>query len=348
MGEYELVLFLTENKISVMEVDLNSKSKIIGFHGEDYFQYDKLDDIDDFYKNITDTYNVDDLSELNTNVFLIDCGMEQKTKWHLIDKLRSCECLNVNNLSCLLPILLSKKGLLQVGKQIVVELLDEKYAYICDDEYHVEELVTRGKKAQQVLDIEDFSFIAVWEGSITQEPNNDYKEEIDKLKQELDTQKRDYDNKSIEYQKQLEQYDITCKSWEEKYEELKRNTTDLVRKNSEKITQDIINRRRLITTDGKISIENRILQIIVENGDNVKSNQIVGNLIRERGGEDVLAKVYAPRTGKIVWLLLDGDDLGANWGKHQTVLGVVGDENDNEDDMVKWAKNYIDEFGWLK
>lgn len=149
MVEYELVIFLTGNRISVMEVGLNSKSKIIGFHGENYYQYDKIDDIDDFYKNITDTYNVDDLSELSTNVFLIDCGMEQEIKWHLIGKLKSCECLNINDLSCLLPILLSKKGLLQVGKQIVVEFLDEKYAYICDDEYHVEELSTRGKKFKQ-------------------------------------------------------------------------------------------------------------------------------------------------------------------------------------------------------
>ena len=149
MVEYELVIFLTGNRISVMEVGLNSKSKIIGFHGENYYQYDKIDDIDDFYKNITDTYNVDDLSELSTNVFLIDFGMEQEIKWHLIGKLKSCECLNINDLSCLLPILLSKKGLLQVGKQIVVEFLDEKYAYICDDEYHVEELSTRGKKFKQ-------------------------------------------------------------------------------------------------------------------------------------------------------------------------------------------------------
>ena len=190
--------------------------------------------------------------------------------------------------------------------------------------------------------MKDFSFIAVWEGNISQSDNNDYKEEIDKLKATLDTQKNDYDNKIKDYKRQLEEYDKKCSSFKEKYEQ---ETAELVRKNNEEITQDIIDRRRLITIS--TDFMKRFIKIMVENGDTVTSNQIIGNLMRKRGTEDVESEIFAPRSGKLVWLLLDGDEISGCFGEYQVVLGVVGDESDNEDDMIKWAKNRIDEYGYL-
>ena len=331
MGEYELVIFLTGNRISVMEVDLKSKSKIIGFHGEDYYQYDKIDDIDDFYKNITDTYNVDDLSELSTNVFLIDCGMEQETKWHLIDKLKSCECLNINNLSCLLPILLSKKGLLQVGKQTVVEFLDEKYAYICDDEYHVEELSTRGKKAQQVLNLEDFSFIAVWEGNLASGNNNDFEKKMIEAESKWEVQKKDF-------QSEIATLNETIKTLECKYKEVQDDLQKRLNEEKDNISQERVSNRRLITVD--IEYNTRFIKEEVKNGENVSPNQRIGSFIYRREYQDETEQIYAPRAGKLVWLFLDGDEMCyvKMYEKKKVTLGVVGDEDDNEEDMIKWAK----------
>ena len=80
MDDYKLIMFFNDDKIYVMEVGLDGHTKHVGFQGEDYFHYNRNEDIDDFYKNLTDTYNVDVISELDTNIFLIDCGMESKAK----------------------------------------------------------------------------------------------------------------------------------------------------------------------------------------------------------------------------------------------------------------------------
>lgn len=333
MGEYDLVLFLTSKKFSVMEVDLNGKSKTIGFHGDEYYQYDKFDDIDEFYKNLTDTYNVDNLSELSTNIFLIDCGIEQKAKWHLINKLNSCESLNINNLSCLLPILLSKKGLLQVGKQVVVEFLDEKYAYICDDEYHVEELTTRGKKAQQTLMKEDFSFIAVWEGNLSQNNNGYIDDKLKEAAAALEIQKNDYENKITELNRTIESLKSECDSIRSKLETLS-NIHD------QKASNDIINNRRIVKA--VFSHFGNIVKEEVENGAIVKANQRIGGLFRNRNKPVIEKELYAPRAGKVAWLLLDGDqpfgEFDDIYQKREMIVAVVGDESDNINDMIEWIK----------
>lgn len=334
MGEYELVVFLTDNKIYVMEVDFNSKTKLIGFHGEDFFHYENDVDLDDFYKNITDTYNVDDLSDLNTNVFLIDCGMDSEIKWYLIDKLKSCECLNFNSISCLLPILLSKKGLLQVGKQIVVEFLEEKYTYICDDEYHVEELATRGKNAKEILKMEDFSFIAVWEGSLSQNNTDEIEDKLREATSALNIQKETYENKIIELNRTIESLKNECDS-------INVQLQTILKKQDEKIAQDIIKNRRIIKAE--FSYFGNIIKEEVKNGDIVKVNQRIGGLFKERKNPRIYEEIYAPRDGKVAWLLLDGDEpfgeyadiYHSNW----MIVAVVGDESDNVDDMIKWVKD---------
>ena len=332
MGEYELIVFLTENKIYVMEVDFNSKSKVIGFHGEDFFHYENDVDLDDFYKNITDTYNVDDLSELNTNVFLIDCGMDSEIKWYLIDKLKSCECLNFNSISCLLPILLSKKGLLQVGKQIVVEFLDEKYAYICDDEYHVEELATRGKKPKEILKLEDFSFIAVWEGSLSQNNTDEIEDKLREATSAFNTQKEMYENKIIELNRTIESLDSECNSIKIQLQ--------AVSERKKKLSQDLINTRRIVKA--YFSDNGRYIKEEVKNGDIVKVNQRIGGLYSNRKDPDIKTEIHASRDGKIAWLLLDGDEPFdesiETWNSRCMIVAVIGDESDNVDDMITWIR----------
>ena len=334
MGEYDLVMFLQDNKIFVMEVDFNSNSKIIGFHGEDYFHYDNAVDIDDFYKKLADTYNVDNLSELDTKVFLIDCGMEDGIKWSLIDKLKSCEYLNIVNISCLLPILLSKKGLLQVGKQIVVEFLEGKYAYICDDEYHVEELATRGKKAKEILKMEDFSFIAVWKGNLTNGNNDDWEEKILEEQSKWDIKKKDLENEISSLNNTIETLENQCK---ELQDELQNN----LKGENNKISQDKVNNRRLVKCLREdLGYKCRFIHQEVKNGEIVEVNQKIGAFIYTREYQDESRAIYAPRAGKLFWILLDGDDIYENaiFQDDVCILGVVGDEEDNENDMIEWAK----------
>ena len=348
MGEYELMMFLTADEIYVMEVDLAGNTKSVGFQGEECFHYEKIEDIDGFYNSLTEKYNVDNLSDLDARLHLIDCGMDKEIKWYLLDKLRSIEVLNFIDIANIIPILLSKKGLLQVGEQVVVEFLGKKYAYICDNNYRIEELSTRGKKAQQVLKQEEFAFMAVWEGNLSQ----GNKEKELKLENQVNELQTEIDKQKVSYDESVKELDNRCKSLEDENNLLKKQIQEMNRKKDEAASQEMISHRRIIKRPEKGI--GRFVKLDVKNGAIIKANQKIGVLMFERFDSNLSNSksfhvsmsslltssltsdiIYAPRAGKIVWLVLDGDELSDNG---EEILGVVGDESDNIDDMLKWGR----------
>lgn len=333
MSEYEFIMFLTADNVSVMEVDYNGQTKIVGGYGDGTFSYSNNNDLDDFYKTLCDKYNVDNLSDLDTNVFLIDCGMNNTEKWYLIDKLKSCKSLSVNNISSLLPILLSKKGLLNVGEQTVIEFLGEKYAYICDKEYHVEEMNTRGKNVQHILSINDFAFIAFWKGNLSQD--NKKLEQSLSIIEKLKEKQESYEMQIVDYQKK-------CDEWKAKYDAVKARIEEELEKQNKVISQEIINNRRYIEPNIEAAgIIPLFIKHNVDNGALVSANQIIGGVFVSRDNADYFEyNIYAPRTGKILWLQMDCDELltppiSMTSLNRKVIVGIVGDELDDAEDMKK-------------
>ena len=331
MCEYEFIMFLAKDKIFVMEVDYNGHTKAVGGYGDDYFSYNNNNDLDDFYKTLCDKYNVDNLSDLDTNVFIIDCGMENAEKWYLIDKLKSCKSLSVNNVSSLFPILLSKKGLLNVGEQTVIDFLGEKYAYICDKEYHVEAMNARGKNVQYVFNMDDFSFIAYWKGNLSQNSK-----ELEKSKIEIEKLK---DNQKS-YEIQISEYQKKYNELEAKYDELKVRMAEETEKQKKAKSQEMINNRRYIEVETPLAgMMTLFIKHNVKNGALVAANQKIGGVFISRGNADNFEyDIYSPRAGKILWLQLDCDELLTPpniklSSDKEIVVGIVGDESDDASDM---------------
>ena len=324
MGQYDLVLFLKKNKIYAMEVEHNGNSKKIGFHGEEYFLFNNSEDIDEFYKNISDTYNVDDLYELDASIYLIDCGIEPLMKWHFIEKAKLCINVNIISISCLLPILLSKKGLLKIGKQIIVEFLEEKYAYIYDDEYHVEELSAKGKTPQCQLSQNDFSFIAVWSGEFLCGINSVLDENLKTVQNKLEMENDDLKNK-------LEECTELCNSWKEKYKKLKEKFVET----ENIVPKYIADRRALIKAE--VSQNSRIIRLHVQSGMDVKNKQQIASFKNKRESNIMGRHIYAPRDGKVVWLPINDEELpvGTN------IIGVFGEVTDNPVEMREWLNKRI-------
>lgn len=345
MCEYEFIVFLAKDKIFVMEVDYNGHTKAVGGYGDDYFSYNNNNDLDDLYKNLCDKYNVENLSELDTNVFLIDCGINKTEKWYLIDKLKSCKSLSFNNISSLLPILLSKKGLLNVGEQTVIEFLGEKYAYICDKEYHVEEMNTRGKNVQHILSINDFAFIAFWKGNLSQ--NNKELEQRQLEIEQLKDNQKSYEIQIAEYQKKYNEL-------EAKYNALKVEFEKELEKQNKAISQQMINNRRYIKaklpTVAIIGMFTLFVKHNVNNGAIVSANQKIGGIFISRNKADHFEyDIYAPRTGKIIWLQLDCDELLTPPNltlatDKDVVVGIVGDESDDDANMKEWLLERTKEY----
>lgn len=317
MEEYELIIFLADDKVFIMEVNYNGGSEIVGFQGEDCFSYTNIRDLDELYNDVCDKYSVNNLSELNVNVFFIDCGMNNDEKWYLIDKMRLCKSISINSISNLLPIYLSKNGLLVDEENIIVELLGKKYVCICDNYCHVES-VTTGDEAQYKLSIVDFSFIAVWDGDISQRNSR----EILDLKNTIKEMKIENDKEKIACEE-------ISKTWKNKYTQVNEKLNKM---------KHVINKRILITAD--VNQNHRIFKRLVDDNACVKSNQEVAGFQHILSEKEIHFKVHSPRAGKLALLPLDGEELpqGSN-----IIIGVVGDEDDDVEYMIEWAKTLADE-----
>ena len=337
MGEYELIVFMSDNIIRVLEVDYEGGSKVVGFHGEDQFAFKDAEGIDDFFNILLDTYNVNSLDELDASVYLVDCGIEGKLKWMIVDKVKACQKVCLFNIENVLPIWLSLNGLLEVGKQVVVEFLDEKYAYICDDEYRVELLPSRVKKSQHTVTIQDFDFLAIWKGALSSGSNSESEEQAE----EYTAAMTEWQEKEEEYKDQIQKlnnnYEVLKKELESKQKQLH----DVMNKQAEKVDNEVEDNRRLVMFE--TNYDNEFIQLEKTDGEIVKANQQIGFTISSRDNGYLCNKIFAPRSGKLAWLPLDGDEYKKRSSNRYThIVGVVGDEKDDVNSMKKWLKQKLE------
>lgn len=104
------------------------------------------------------------------------------------------------------------------------------------------------------------------------------------------------------------------------------------------VAKSIIAKRRLVKAE-KYIFES-VFDAHVESGTIVMKNQKIGSLMKDRGLDNELVPIYAPRAGKLVWSILDGDTVpGRLMYNKEYIFGVVGDETDDEEDMEKWAQD---------
>ena len=123
--------------------------------------------------------------------------------------------------------------------------------------------------------------------------------------------------------------------WTKKIEQANDNLNDQVIKTSS-IKKSLISKRRLVKAN--IFICETIFDACVESGTIVKKNQKIGSLMEDRELDNELVTIYAPRSGKLVWIILDGDEVPGSFSDEEYVFGVVGDESDDDEDMEAWAQ----------
>ena len=123
--------------------------------------------------------------------------------------------------------------------------------------------------------------------------------------------------------------------WTKKIEQANDNLNDQVIKTSS-IKKSLISKRRLVKAN--IFLCETIFDACVESGTIVKKNQKIASLMEDRELDNELVTIYAPRSGKLVWIILDGDEVPGSFSDEEYVFGVVGDESDNDEDMEEWAQ----------
>lgn len=360
MGEYEILIFITANQIQAIEVSSYGDVKNICFQGNKELNYNGIEGIDVFYASLTDTYNVDDIAELDTNIYIVDCGADKEVKWAIVDKFKQCNVLDVISINKLLPFVLIRNNMVKAGEKTVVSFMGEVYAYICDNDMKFEELSIRGKKPQKELQAEDFAFWVMMDanGCGTDSGNNDelirlqvelseYKDRVErlsdiKLQNETLMQKcEQLENTLEEYKNKIAEYDQ-----QEKYnEEVDKKVNDEL----------LVKRRQIISAPKHDDFPGEyFVHYHAESGVITDKDDIIAEMKYSRNADDGI-KVKATRTGKIACLYKQDERIDRysktyydfkGFGSHSYYfeIAVIGDEEDDVEAMIKWYWQRVKEI----
>lgn len=360
MGEYEILIFITANKIQAIEVSSYGDVKNICFQGNKELNYNGIEGIEAFYASLTDTYNVDDIAELDTNVYIVDCGAEKEVKWAIVDKFKQCNVLDVISINKLLPFVLIRNNMVKAGEKAVVSFMGEVYAYICDNDMKFEELSTRGKKPQKELQAEDFAFWVMMDanGCGTDSGNNDelirlqvelseYKDRIERLS-DVKLQNETLMQKCEQLENTLEEYKnkIAGYAQQEKYNE----------EVDKKVNDELLAKRRQIVSEiigGEFGGE-YFVHYHAESGEITDKDDIIAEMKLSRNA-DAGREVEATRTGKIACLYKQDERIdeysktyydfkGFGSYSYYFDIAVIGDEEDDVEAMIKWYWQRVKEI----
>lgn len=360
MGEYEILIFITANQIQAIEVSSYGDVKNICFQGNKELNYNGIEGIDVFYASLTDTYNVDDIAELDTNVYIVDCGAEKEVKWAIVDKFKQCNVLDVISINKLLPFVLIRNNMVKAGEKAVVSFMAEVYAYICDNDMKFEELSTRGKKPQKELQAEDFAFWVMMDanGCGTDSGNND---ELIRLQVELSEYKDRVESLS-DIKLQNDTLMQKCEQLENTLEEYKNKIAEYAQQEKyneevdKKVNDELLAKRRRTVSYKKYGnfCGEFFVHYHTESGEITDNGHVIAEMKYSRNADDGI-KVEATRTGKIACLYKQDERID-KYSKTYNVLSagslyfyssdvaVIGDEEDDVEAMIKWYWQRVKEI----
>lgn len=340
MAEYEIIIFLATDKIQAIEVDKGGNVKNISFNGNKEFIYNANEGINPFYDSLTDTYSVDEMSDIDSHIYIVDCGAESSVKWALADKIRDCNGADVISLNKLLPLVISRKDLAEKGKTTAVSFMGNVYVYSCNDDMKFEEISADGETNTAELQVEDFGFLAVFNA---------------------------IGGNNAELQKQVSDYSSELETLKKRNEELEKWYE------AEQLAKNIKNDEKLLKARQIISV-NYVYNVLeikhytlfkakhsVSDGKIVLSGNVIGCLI-----SDKVKEIIAPKNGKVAWLNKNGEVIYINsatvhvnssvgvgnvifalagiqspkeaFFNNNCVIDVaiIGDENDDVEAMIEW------------
>lgn len=348
MDIYHVLIFIENTKIHVVEALDKYTQKKIGFHGNEYFRYENITDIDMFYEELTDHYNVNDLSELNMHIYVIDCKANKQSIMAFLYKTSSCIHVSINKVEDIIPAILTQKELHNNVDDICVNFLNTKYTYSLSDNYYsLRDTDNVDKKID--LSLEDFNSLLFWDRYRCSDLEKQLEEKINIIKENesLLSQK----NQEIDkLKKENISISKTIAPLKEELSELKS-----YKKNRELIDHRIVVRALSLPYKPSYysSTSSLIITEEVEDGHIISKGQEIGWLKQtKRKKLKTDWRIFSPRAGKIAWLQENEGQIHIKVKKSSGLLGqlgeedypvvaIVGDNDDNVDNMREWYhKNF--------
>ena len=157
--KYELLIYAGSQVLSALNVD-GDNTQYISMSGN---IEQPADDINEFYENLLDYYNVDDLSELKAGIRIINGGTSRKNIEFLFKKFLNTDNLSIWRTEEIIPVMLINNNMIDKGECVKVRVYDRCYAVSADEKFNV--TVSDADSADNELRLEDFTLFNNFNGS---------------------------------------------------------------------------------------------------------------------------------------------------------------------------------------
>lgn len=332
-------IFLGKDKIQISSINKRKEYRQIGFHGEVEYSYNSTADIDECITCLENTYNVDALSELDVDFYIVDCGANLSLKNYLLRKIECCKKVSSVFVIDLLYATTRKRKLICPGYLIGLDFLD-KNTYICNESYQW--INNDTESSTEMITIKDFMMMLVFD-------IRDYQVDDSELKKKLSEQKLAWDNEKKELLKELKQsllQNSICHMKELKKQKEKENIynkRELIMIEYEKCGGEL---RITKETCSIVTAKDAIAWIVTQDNERdsfgMKFDFTAGIL---KNGREKRTRVKTDYAGKIAWLVPNNQIIKKcivdypKWRGHLIPIAVIGDVNDDVESMIKWGRN---------
>lgn len=343
MDTYTIFIFISSDKIYVFEVIDNATLKPIGFQGDEYYTYENNNDIEGLCDDLADHYNIDGLSDLKIHIQIIDCNAEKSAKSLLLSKLAECERLSVNCVDDLIPIILTQKKVPSGLESICVSFWGNDYTYrIIDKCYYL----ANGDAENKIdLKFNDFLLILFW--CVCNADSYEEKiKEMESLLIEQGDKLKELDDKNVSLINSLELAEKELKELRhyKKNKELLEGRK-VIRANNlpDDVYEKLFNNSGYyLFTHSNSRKEKLIIVEEVADGEYVSEGCEIAWLkktIRKKSKTNWIIK--APCEGKIAWIYPNESNVWLE-NKVYPIVAVIGNYDDNVEDMRKWCCDNFD------
>ena len=151
--KYEVLIYAGKEILTALDVD----GENIQYISMDGNQSHPADDVNGFYENLLDYFNVDDLSELKAGVRILNGGTSEKNIKFFSEKFIKTEKFSLWRVEEILPIAVLKKNMIDENDSLSLRIYEKCYKVTSDDNFNIS--IDSSDEANIDMTLEDFTLL---------------------------------------------------------------------------------------------------------------------------------------------------------------------------------------------
>lgn len=246
-----MTIILSRKDVSVIQIRDTGESKYMSFRGNTSMLIESADDVDDFIEHCYDEYNINDFSELEFEVFIVNAGSSNEIYYKLYKGFSSCSVLGSADIKQIIPVAVALKHAIKKKQNIIVSFMSNIYEVTCNANGFVSANVGKGKPTV-TLAPEDLIFlhdINISDFSVDESELDKVRCEAAKDKEKSEKFLKDAEEKIEKLQAEITECRNAIKKAEPKSDDVERDVHVV---SFEKPSDDSDDRRVTATINGSI------------------------------------------------------------------------------------------------